>query len=105
MRHDDGLVYRGQEHRWRTHSGEGGGALLEKEALAVNGLDDALGLQLGVGLGDGVADIAVPRPGGGGRAGVAGAQPAGSGGIADLVGQLEIDRLAGLKIDSERSWS
>ena len=30
---------------------------------------------------------------------LAGAQPAGSGGVADLVGQLEINRLAGLEID------
>ncbi len=84
---------------WRTLSVKGEGSLLDEETLARDGLDDALGLQLGISLGDRIAvDAQFLGQGAEGGQGVTGAQSAGGGGVTDLVGQLEIDRLAGLEI-------
>jgi len=80
--------------------GESGMVGLEETAFARQGFDEALGFKLGVGSGDGVAVDAQflgERAEGGER--IAGAQAPGSGGVADLVGQLQIDRLARLEIN------
>ena len=71
-----------------------------RERFVEHGLDDALTLELSVGLGDGIAvDAQFLGQRTEGRQGIAGAQPARGGREPDLIGQLEVDRFPGLEID------
>jgi hypothetical protein len=100
VRGDDGFVNFLDQNFLACGLGERRVGFLEKAALAGNGLDDALAFEFGIGLGDGVAVDAQflgERADGGQR--FAGAQPAGGRRVTDLVHQLQIDRLAGFKIE------
>ena len=74
----------------------------DEAALAGDGLDDALALELGVGLGDGVAvdaQLLGQRPDAGKR--LARLHRAGRGGDLHLVHELQVDGLAGLEVELE----
>jgi hypothetical protein len=102
VRGDHGFVYFGHQQlvpdllRQRTF------VLLEKAALPGDSFDDAQALQLGVSLGDGIAiDTQFLGQRTDGRERISRPQGPGSGGITDLINQLEINRFAGLKIDAK----
>lgn len=77
----------------------------EEAAFALDGLDDALVFELRVGFGDRVTiDPQLLSQGANGRQRLARLERAGSGGVTDLVGQLEINRRAGLKINLEEHF-
>src|SRR2546426_144476 len=102
MRGFDRLVPFCSEQPFPDRFAEMGIALLQKEPLTRNRFDDALGLQLGVGFGDRVAVDAQflgQRPKGGQW--LARAQSSGSRRVTNLIGQLQINRLAGLEIDQK----
>ena len=100
MRHDHGLINFREQQLLADLFGERRIVFLQKTAFAGNGLDDALAFQFGVGLGDGVAvDAQFLGQRADGRQRFAGPQRARSRRVADLVHQLQIDRLAGLEIN------
>ena len=97
---DDGFVNSGHQQLVADLFGQRAFVLLQKAALAGGGFDDAQAFQLGVSFGDGVAvDAQFLGQRTDGREGVPRPQGAGSGGITDLINQLEINRFAGLKIN------
>ena len=100
MRHDHGLVNFRRQQFLADLFVERRIAFLQEAALAGNRLDDALPLQFGIGLGDGVAiDAQFLGQRADGRQRFAGTQRARSRRLTDLVHQLQINRLAGLEIN------
>jgi len=100
MRHDHGFVNFRRQQFLADLFVERGIAFLQETALARNRLDDALAFQFGVGLGDGVAiDAQFLGQRADGRQRFAGTQRAGGRRVADLVHQLQVNRLAGLEIN------
>ena len=100
VRRDHCFVDSGHQQLVADLFGQRAVIFLEKAAFASDGFDHAQALQLGVSLGDGVAIDAQflgQRPNG--RERVSRTQSPGSGGITNLIDQLEINWFAGLKID------
>src|SRR5262245_30178985 len=105
MRLDDGGVDVVLEHLETRVLAIRRAAVLHETALAGVGLDDALALELGVGLRDRVA-VDAERLGertDTGKA-VAGAERAGCDGQLHLVDDLEVDGLAGRERDVKAHW-
>src|SRR5262245_8165968 len=100
MRHDDRFIDLGAQQPLPRLLVERGIVLFQEITFAGNGFDDALVFEFGVGFGDGIAvDAQFFGEGSQGRERFAGAQATGSGGVAHLVSELEVDWFAGVKID------
>ena len=103
MRRHDRLVDLHHQHLVPDLFPEGRVAVLDEATFAGDGLDHTLVFQFRVGLGDGITvDAELHRQWPDRREGIAGPELAGSGGGADLVDDLEIDRLAGFKIELDQ---
>ncbi len=97
-----GVVYPGHEKLFARLLGQRVFIVLEKAPFPGDGFDDAQPLQLGIGFGDGIAIHAqFLGQRSNGRERIAMSQSPGSGGITDLIDQLEINRFAGFKIDAK----
>ena len=100
MRRNHGFVDSGHQQFVADLFGQRAVIFLEKASFAGDGFNHAQALQLGVGLGDGVAvDAQFLGQRTNGRERVSRPQSPGSGGITDLIDQLEINRFAGFKIE------
>ena len=100
MCHDHSLVDFLHQQLLPDLLGERRAVLFEEAAFAGEGLDDALALEFGVCFGDGIAiDAQFLRQRPDGRERLARTERPGRGGVADLIHQLKINRLAGLEID------
>ena len=99
---DHSVVYSGHQQPMADFFAERASILLEKAPFSGNGFDDSQAFQLGVSFGHGIAiDAQFLGQRSNGGQGIAVAQCARSGGITDLIDQLEINRFARLKIDAK----
>ena len=97
---DHGLIDFLQQQFFADNFREGRVVLFQKTAFAGNGFDDALAFEFRVGFGDGIAiDAQFLGQRADGRQRFAGAQFSRGRGVADLVGQLEVNRFARLEIN------
>jgi hypothetical protein len=100
MRSDDGFVNFAEQQFVADLFFERRIIFGKETAFALKRLDDALTFEFGVGFGDGIAiDAQFLRQWANGRQRVSRPQGPGSGGITDLIDQLEINWFASLKID------
>ena len=100
VRRDQRLVNPDGDNLVARFLGEGRIVLPKKAAFARNGFDHAQAFQLRISLGHGVAvQMQLLGQRSNGRERFASLEAAGSGGVAHLIDQLQINRLAGFKID------
>ena len=98
----DGVIDRFVEELLPHLFFEGRIIFTEEAAFAGDRFDDALFLEFGIGLGDGVAvDAELFGDGADGWEGFAGPEGAGGGGGFELIDELEVDRFAGSEIEVE----
>ncbi len=96
----DGVIDRADEDFLADFFFEGRIVFFEEATFARKRFDDALAFEFGIGFGDGVAiDAELFREGADGGEGFAGLEGAGSGGVADLIGDLEVNGFTGFKIN------
>ncbi len=102
MGHHHRLIDFGDEKPVTFLLRKGGCGSLQEESLSGNRFNDALSFELRVGLGDGITvDAKFLSEGAEGGKGVPLPETARSSGVADLIGQLKVNWLSGLKIDLE----
>jgi len=100
VRGDDGAVNFLDQQLVPDLFGEGGMVFLEKAAFAGDGFDYSLAFPIPCKPWPRCSgSSAIPRPGGGWRAGPRRAEGSGSRRVADLVHQLQVSRLAGFEIN------
>ncbi len=102
MRRNDGFINLGDNRGISNLLAQRTIAAFKETAAPRDGFDDAATLQFGVSLGHRISVHAqFFREWSNGRKGVAGPQGAGSGGVTDLVNQLQVNRLARFIVDAE----